>query len=113
MKCSACARNRRPRVLRMTRNCKVDRDRAVESLLRTRRTRTPEDCLEPETLAAWVDGGLSDQEIALAEAHVADCSSCQALVAAMAESPQPASAAVPWWRRAWGFPILVPLTAGA
>jgi hypothetical protein len=64
-------------------------------------------------LAAWVEGGLSDREIALAEAHVADCSRCQALVAAMAKGPQPVPVAAPWWRRAWGFPILVPLTAGA
>src|SRR5207247_1179892 len=82
-------------VLRVTRGSNVDRDRAVESLLRAHPSRAAGDCLEPEVLAAWMDGGLSEREISIAEAHVADCSRCQALLATLAKSPQAAPAAAP------------------
>ena len=92
----------------------AERDKAVETLLRAQKTRaTGAACLEPEVLAAWVDGGLTDQEIAQVEAHVADCSRCQALVATLAREPQTVPAADPWWKRGWRIGILVPLTAGA
>ena len=34
-------------------------------------------CLDGETLAAWVDGGLSRNDAAMAEAHVSSCPRCQ------------------------------------
>lgn len=43
-------------------------------------------CLDPETLAAWVGGGLRRLEADRAEAHVADCARCQAVLAAMART---------------------------
>ena len=71
----------------------------------------PEACLDAETVAAWADDTLGRDERRAAEAHLADCGRCQALVAAMARTA-PAAAGRPWWRR----PImgwLVPLTAAA
>ena len=37
-------------------------------------------CLDAETLAAWVDGGLTAPELARAQTHVAGCARCQAMV---------------------------------
>ena len=34
-------------------------------------------CLDGETLAAWVEGGLSRTDAAMAEAHVSSCPRCQ------------------------------------
>jgi len=64
-------------------------------------------------LAAWVGGGLAQGEHTRAEAHVADCARCQAVLAAMARMPSALpSSASPWTVRrlvTW----LVPLAAGA
>jgi hypothetical protein len=68
-------------------------------------------CLDAETLAAWMDGGLSGAALAVAQSHVADCARCQTLVgalartAAMVPAPEPA-------RRRW-LVWLVPLTAAS
>ena len=43
-------------------------------------------CLDAETLGAWTDGSLTPAAIAAAEAHVASCARCQALVGTMARS---------------------------
>jgi hypothetical protein len=68
-------------------------------------------CLDPETAAAFVEGTMSRRERAGAEAHVADCPRCQAVLAALVRStPPPIERA--WWRRpavAW----LVPATVAA
>ena len=69
-------------------------------------------CLDPETLAAWADDGLDARERAAAEAHAADCSRCQALLAAMIRTAEPAADATPWWRLP-AMKWLVPLTAAA
>ena len=91
-----------------------DRDRSIETLLRTERPQTVgEPCLEAETIAAWVDSGLTGEDVALAEAHVATCSRCQAMLAAIAKGALVAPGPEPWWRRSWGLGLLVPLTAGA
>src|SRR5581483_3293845 len=77
------------------------------------RVNSPDSCLDAETLAAWVDGGLSGSELQMAQSHVADCARCQALVGAMARtsaavpSPEPQRASRRWL--AW----VVPLTAAA
>jgi anti-sigma factor RsiW len=55
-------------------------------------------CLDAETLAAWADGELGAHERAAAEAHAADCSRCQTLLAAMIRTAPPAPEATSWWR---------------
>ena len=67
-------------------------------------------CLDGETLAAWVDGGLSRKDAAMAEAHVSSCPRCQEIAGLIVKTTPAAIADVPWWRRraAW----LVPVTAG-
>src|SRR5437667_4973766 len=69
-------------------------------------------CLAPEPLGAWADDGLDARERAAAEAHAADCSRCQALLAAMIRTAEPAADAAPWWRLP-AMKWLVPLTAAA
>ena len=98
----------------------ADRERAVDDVLR--RTRAgqsrptggaPSDaCLDPETLALWVDDGLSAAERATAERHLADCARCQATLAALVRTAPVPEVRQPWWRLsrvAW----LAPLTAAA
>lgn len=99
-------------------NTERDRDRSVERLLRqSLRTGTGSAvsgaCLDAETLAAWVDGGLRGHDLATTEAHVSQCARCQAMVAALARTPSAVPASQPWWRRGFGLGWLVPLTAGA
>ena len=67
-------------------------------------------CLDGETLAAWVDGGLSRNEAAMAEAHVSSCPRCQEIAGLIVKTTPAAIADAPWWRKraAW----LVPVTAG-
>ena len=66
-----------------------ERDQAVDRWLRHTRRTPPlggatDACLDAETLAAWVDGGLSGATLEVAEGHVADCARCQAMVATLA-----------------------------
>ena len=67
-------------------------------------------CLDGETLAAWVEGGLSRTDAAMAEAHVSSCPRCQEIVGLIVKTRPVTVVDAPWWRRraAW----LVPLTAG-
>jgi hypothetical protein len=92
-----------------------DRDAVVDRLLAA----TPrdqgeptEDCLEADTIAALADGGLSAGERGVCMDHVASCSHCQAVLAALIQTaPEPASGRA-WWRlRPW--PWLVPALGGA
>jgi hypothetical protein len=65
-------------------------------------------------LAAWVDGGLSQPDRALAEVHLSDCSRCRAIVAALAPRLHTApTTPTAWWRRSGNLRWLVPLTAAA
>lgn len=70
------------------------------------------ECLDAETLATWVDGGLDRHQAALTEAHLSNCGQCQELLAALARTLPPAAgqdrSGTPDWR--WW---LVPLTAAA
>ena len=72
-----------------------------------------ESCLDAETLAAWVDGGLGKDELRMVETHVAGCARCQALVGAMARTeaavPPAETQRAPRRWLAW----VVPLTAAA
>jgi hypothetical protein len=67
-------------------------------------------CLDGETLAAWVDGGLSRNDAAMAEAHVSSCPRCQEIAGLIVKTTPVTVVDAPWWRRraAW----LVPVTAG-
>ncbi len=92
---------------------KTDRDAALDRLLRDRSLAaipTRADCLDAETLAAWVDGTLTRAERTAAEAHVSDCARCQAALAAMAKM-NPPPAVHSWWSlpSVW----LLPLSAAA
>jgi hypothetical protein len=93
-----------------------DREAVVERLLRQSLARTGSaaprgQCLDPEMLAAWVDGTLKGGELKAAEAHLSDCSRCLAMVATLvktAPEPEPVT-------RWWGIGTLrwwIPLTAG-
>lgn len=90
-------------------------DRSVERWLRrslhTSRQDEGDACLDAETLAAWIDGGLTGAALESAESHVADCARCQALTGAVIRTsailPAPERAPRRWL--AW----LVPLSAAA
>jgi hypothetical protein len=92
-----------------------ERDQSIERLLRqsfkAAHDGVTDSCLDAETAAAWIDGGLSGARLETAQSHVADCSRCQSLVGALARThaivPQPEPAPRRWL--AW----LVPLTAAA
>ena len=95
-----------------------ERDQSVERLLRQalkapRRAAVTDLCLDPETLAAWVDGRLSGAALDGAQRHLADCARCQDLVGTLARInstvplTKPVRASRQWL--AW----LVPLTAVA
>jgi len=95
-----------------------ERDRSMDRLLRQAlrgdsASGVPGSCLDAETLAAWVDGGLAGRELATAEAHVAACSRCQASVAVLVKHQPVVPVAEPAWRPYWGLGWLIPLTAGA
>jgi hypothetical protein len=93
-----------------------DRDAAIDRLLSRPTGVIPDaspECLEAETLAAWVDGSLSASEAAAAEAHAASCARCQTMLASLVRTMPAAAVAPPWWRRRWAMAGLVPLTAGA
>jgi hypothetical protein len=87
-------------------------DHLLREALNARAAATPStSCLDAETAAALADGTLSAHERSGAEAHVADCARCQALLATLTRLMPPPVVRV-WWRRpaiAW----LVPLTVAA
>ena len=68
-------------------------------------------CLDAETLAAWMDGGLDPQSMAMAEAHASACARCQALLGTMVTTMPAATGGAAQratlWR--WWF---APLAAG-
>src|SRR5947207_8955820 len=89
-------------------------DHILREVLHARGAATPPTpCLDAESAAAFVDDTLSAHDRAGAEAHVADCTRCQAVLAALATmTPAPVGRA--WWRRpsiAWLAPLAVAATA--
>jgi Photosynthesis system II assembly factor YCF48 len=95
-----------------------DRDQSVDRLLR--RAMRPgaapaasDRCLDAETVAAWIDGGLPADAAGMAEAHASTCARCQAMLAALVRASPPLPPSDSWWRRRWFIAGLVPLTAGA
>jgi hypothetical protein len=99
-----------------------DRDSSVDRLLQrslagrdSSGAGACDECPDAETLAAWVDGGLSKHEVALMEAHASDCARCQAFLAAVLQTApdlSPSASQESWWR-GLGLRWLVPLAAGA
>ncbi len=98
----------------------LDRDQVIDNVLRRSRARQPPDasaatssaCLDAETLALWIEDGLSAVERAAAERHVSDCARCQSVLAALVRTVPVAEPRQSWWRLsrvAW----LAPLTAAA
>lgn len=94
-----------------------DRDRLLEDALthELRTTGTPagtDPCLDAETVAAWMDGGLDPASLAMAEAHASNCARCQALLGTLVRTTPAAPAAeargAGLWR--WWF---APLAATA
>src|SRR3954466_13561980 len=96
-----------------------DRDRAVDDMLRRSRAgqsratvgARSDTCLDPETLALWVDDGLNAAERATAERHVADCAACQATLAALVRTAPIPERSTPWWQTlnvSWLVPIAAP-----
>jgi hypothetical protein len=94
-----------------------NRDRAVELGLMRAMAAEPGtvptgECVDAETLAAWVDGGLDASTRSRVETHAAGCARCQGLVAMIVQSEPEPEAQAPGWNRVllrW----LVPLTAVA
>ena len=70
-------------------------------------------CLDGETLAAWVDGGLSRNDAAMAEAHVSSCPRCQEIAGLIVKTTPVTIVDAPWWRRraAWLVPVSVGVAA--
>jgi hypothetical protein len=66
-------------------------------------------CLDAETVAAMVDGGLLPHARTAAEAHASTCARCQALIAVMIRTtPEPAPRRA-WWQMPslrWAAPLV-------
>ena len=94
----------------------TDRDRSIESLLRRRGIEAPQSmdqCVDAESLAAWMEGGLTAKARAAVEKHAAGCVRCQALLASMARTEIDAEPK-PWWRSLtakWLVPVAAVATA--
>jgi hypothetical protein len=95
-------------------------ERSIDRLLR-RRLRAGQGappvgaCLEPDTLAAWIEGSLGREELAAAESHSAGCERCQAMLAAMMQT-EPVVQRRRWWQSLtarWLVPAAAAATAAA
>jgi len=72
-------------------------------------------CLDAETLAAWMDGGLTGAALEDVRGHVAGCQRCQMLLGAMGRTRAAVPASEPeraprWWL-AWAVPLAAAATA--
>ena len=61
-------------------------DRLVALGITRQQVEPGDDCLDPEVLASYADGGLSAEERAAAEAHLARCRDCRHALALQVES---------------------------
>jgi hypothetical protein len=67
----------------------IDRDRSLDRLLRQSHSLAAAPvgaCLDPDTVAAWLDGTLSPSERTAAEAHASGCARCQSVIAMTVKS---------------------------
>ena len=80
--------------------------------------------LDAELLAAWSEGNLPKDEAARVDEHLADCSSCQEMLAVFARTePPPVASGFPGlsgaersrlrWRWQWAIPIAAAATVAA
>ncbi len=69
-------------------------------------------CLDAETVAAWMDGGLDAAGVAAAEAHASTCERCQALLATVAKTLPADVGHAPAGARLWKW-WFAPLAATA
>jgi hypothetical protein len=98
-------------------NADHDRDRQLDDAL-TRALRPAgvapagDACLDAETVAAWMDGGLDSRGVALAEAHASNCARCQALLGTLARTTPAVAVAEPRATRLWRW-WFAPLAATA
>jgi hypothetical protein len=96
----------------------ADRDDSFEQVLRRAPLVEPpaggEGCLDAETLAALVEGGLYGVARTAAETHAASCGRCQMALATLVRITPgaPASAPAGWWRASW-IRWMTPIVAGA
>jgi hypothetical protein len=65
-------------------------------------------CLDASAIASWAEASLGSDEATRVEAHLAECSRCQAVLAAFAHAEPPAAPAAPTWKR-WA--VLLPIAA--
>jgi hypothetical protein len=83
----------------------VDPDQVIGRLAGARLSRATvprgEVCPDPETLAAYADGGLAPQQVERVDAHLAACPACRRVAAALMPAP------------AAGGGVAVPAVAGA
>ena len=97
----------------------ADVDRLLRATLGREPAATPGACPDAGMLAAYVEGGVPEDERAAIETHMASCGRCQDVLAAMDLEPLPsAPAAVPAGeRRPWlwrgHLHWLIPVGAGA
>jgi hypothetical protein len=97
---------------------RTDRDRSIETLLRSSRAhdggaQMTDQCVDAESLAAWMEGGLSADARAAVEKHAVGCARCQALLASMARTAVDLES-TPWWRTVtakWLVPVAAVATA--
>lgn len=73
---------------------------------------TDRHCLDAETVAAWMDGGLDAAGVAAAEAHASTCERCQALLATVVKTMPADVEPAPIGSRLWKW-WLAPLAATA
>lgn len=88
------------------------RNQSIERLLRQSLSTPPrpatDSCLDAETIAAWLDGGLSGPALEIAQSHVADCARCQLIagsVIRVVDSGATVSAPARRWWAAWLVPL--------
>lgn len=97
----------------MSRDRDPQLEQALKHQLRAAGTPDRDSCVDPETLAAWADGGLDAAQMSAVELHVSSCARCQAIAAVAARSaPVVAPAVNEGWFR---FPrwAIAPLAAAA
>jgi hypothetical protein len=92
----------------------VTDDRGFDTLLRQalEQAGPTSACLDAEAIAAWSESGLTPEEAATIERHLADCAHCQSVAAGIARSA-PAGPVVLPLRDRRRLRWIVPLTAAA
>jgi len=72
--------------------------------------------VDAELFAAWTEGSLSKDQAAQVEAHLADCSSCQEMLAVFARTEPPpvvSGFSRTQWQWRWAIPLAAAATAAA